>query len=69
MSLFGGIGKLNDEFSIAGSEPQQALYTMGREFPGTDHDGVAHPYRRGASPPYQVRQQGIAAVDPTVASA
>ncbi|MFD8951967.1 MMPL family transporter [Streptomyces xanthophaeus] len=35
MSLFGGVGKLNDDFSIPGSESQQALDTMGREFPGT----------------------------------
>ncbi|WP_225828253.1 MMPL family transporter [Streptomyces naphthomycinicus] len=35
MSLFGGVGKLNGDFSIPGSESQQALDTMGREFPGT----------------------------------
>ncbi|MGW2173367.1 MMPL family transporter [Streptomyces sp. NPDC001705] len=35
MSLFGGVGKLDDDFSIPGSESQQALDTMGREFPGT----------------------------------
>ncbi|MFG2886735.1 MMPL family transporter [Streptomyces sp. NPDC048297] len=35
MSLFGGVGKLNDDFSIPGSESQQALDAMGHEFPGT----------------------------------
>ncbi|RRR75454.1 MMPL family transporter [Streptomyces sp. RP5T] len=35
MSLFGGVGKLNDEFAIPGSESQQALDAAGREFPGT----------------------------------
>lgn len=35
MSLFGGAGKLNEDFSIPGSESQQALDTMGRSFPGS----------------------------------
>ncbi|MYV51728.1 MMPL family transporter, partial [Streptomyces sp. SID3212] len=33
-AAFGGTGRLDDEFSIPGSESQQALDVMGRAFPG-----------------------------------
>ncbi|QIQ06550.1 MMPL family transporter [Streptomyces liangshanensis] len=34
-ALFGGVGKLNEEFSIPGSESQKALDVMGRAFPSS----------------------------------
>ncbi|MEV7372963.1 MMPL family transporter [Streptomyces sp. NPDC090301] len=68
MSLFGGIGKLNDDFSIPGSESQQALDTMGREFPGTDGTSAQLVFTAPAGQKV-TDPQYAAAIDQTLAGA
>ncbi|MFJ5262608.1 MMPL family transporter [Streptomyces sp. NPDC088387] len=68
MSLFGGVAKLDNDFSIPGSESQQALDTMGREFPGTAGTGAQLVFT--APPGQKVTEPRLAAaIDATLAEA
>ncbi|TFI22666.1 MMPL family transporter [Streptomyces sp. 4R-3d] len=68
MSLFGGVGKVNDDFTIPGSESQQALDIMGRQFPGSAGTSAQLVFR--APPGHTVTEAHYArAIDAALAQA